>query len=130
MLESTLHRLIPKEVNTFAKLRRGEPYQFHRWENDRSGSLCLYYRFQGVEKHTKRLPESEIRAGLRQLRDIGWLSRETFGDVCPTAKSDGECGFAVLGRIFEALGVAVYSGNAGFKLTDADEATNLLEARG
>ena len=85
----------------------------------------MYYWFQGAEKHTKRLPESEIRAGLRQLRDTGWLSRERFGDVCPTAKSNGECGFAVLGRIFEALGVAVYSGNTGFKLTNADEATKL-----
>jgi hypothetical protein len=48
MLESTLHRLIPKEVNTFAKLRHGEPYHFDRWENDRSGSLCLYYWFQVI----------------------------------------------------------------------------------
>jgi hypothetical protein len=63
-----------------------------------------------VKKHTKRLPPSEIRAGLRQLRDIGWLGRETFREICPTAKSDGECGFAVLGRIFEALGIAVLFG--------------------
>jgi hypothetical protein len=124
MLEPTLHKLIPKEMSTFAKLRRKEPYHFDRWEN---GSL--YYWFEGVKRHTKRLPKSEIRAGLRQLRDVGWLSRETFRETCPTAKSDGECGFAVLGRIFEALGIAVYSGSAGFKLTDADEATRLLEAK-
>jgi hypothetical protein len=124
MLESTLHRLIPNEVSTFAKLRHGKPYHFDRWENG-----CLYYWFEGVTKHTKRLPKSEIRSALRQLRDTGWIHQKTFGEICRTARSDGPCGFAVLGRIFEAMGVAVYSGNAGFKLTNADEATKLLEEK-
>ena len=123
MLESTLHGLIPKRVSTFPKLRgNGGPYRFDRWEKD-----CLRYSFVGAKKYTKRLPECEIRAGLSQLRDTGWLSRETFRRICPRAKSDGECGFAVLGRILEALHVAAYSGDAGFRLTNADEAKKLLE---
>jgi hypothetical protein len=121
MLESTLHTLVPKQLNTFAKLKHGEPYHFDRWEQG-----CLYYWFEGAKIYKKRLPETEIRAGLRQLRDTGWLRRETFRNICPIARSDGECGFAVLGRIFEFLGVAVYLDNDGFKLTNADEATRLL----
>jgi hypothetical protein len=129
MLESVLHRLIPEEVNSFAKLAHGEPYHFDRWEKDRVGSPCLYYWFMardGVKKNKKRLPVSEIRAAFLQLQSTGALTRETYRRVCPTAKSDGSCGFAVVGRILEALHVAVYSGRDGFKLTNANEATNLL----
>jgi hypothetical protein len=132
MFESTLYSLIPKEVNTFAKLDHGAPYHFDCWKNDRVGSPCLYYWFMardGVKKNKKRLPVSEIRAALRQLRGAGVLSREMFRKVCPTAKSDGECGYAVVGRILEALHVAIYSGNDGFKLTNPDEATSLIGAK-
>ena len=132
MLESTLRRLIPDEVNTFAKLEHGASYHFDRWKNDRVGSPCLYYWFMardGVKKNKKRLPVSEIRAALHQLRSAGMLSREAFRKVCPLSESDGSCGFAVVGRILEALHVAVYAGQDGFKLTNPDEATTLLEVR-
>jgi hypothetical protein len=132
MLEATLHRLIPVKVSTFSKLNHGEPYQFDRWQNDRFASPCLYYWFKsrdGIKRNTKRVPVSEIRAALCQLRNANVLSRETFKKVCPVAQSDGPCGFAVVGRIFEALGVAVYSGQNGFKLTDANEVAKLLEVK-
>ncbi len=131
MLEVTLHRLIPEKVNTFAKLERGEPYHFDRCENDRDGSPCLYYWFlarEGAKKNKKRVPVAEIRAALAQLRSCGVLSRETFGKVCSTAAS-APCGFAVVGRVLEALHVAVYSGRDGFTLVNANKATNLLEAK-
>jgi len=129
MFESVLHRLIPEEVNTFAKLQHGEPYHFERWKNDRAGSPCLYYWFMargGVTKNRKRLPVSEIRAALHQLRSTGVLSRATFRKVCPIAEWAGPCGFAVVGRILEALHVALYSGMGGFKLNDANEVMSLL----
>lgn len=129
MLQSALHRLIPQRVNTFAKLHRGSPYHFDRWGVDRAGSPCLYYWFMardGVKRNKKRLPVSEIRAAVCQLRSAGVLNRKTFPKVCPVAESDGPCGFAVVGRILEALQVAAYSGQDGFKLTNADEVTKLL----
>jgi hypothetical protein len=132
MLEAELRALIPNKVSAFAKLTHGKPYHFDCWRNDRAGSPCLYYWFlarNGVDKNTKRVPVSEFRAALLQLRNVGAFSREIFRQVCPTTKSDGECGFAVIGRIFEAFGVAAYSRVDGFKLTNADEVTNLLEAR-
>ena len=128
MLESVLHRLIPEEVNTFAKLGHREPYHFDRWKKDRAGSPCLYYWFlarDGVKKNKKRLPVSEIRAAIHQLRTTGALTRDTFREACPTAES-APCSFAVVGRILEALHVAVYSGLEGFILTDANKATTLL----
>ncbi len=83
----------------------------------------------GVKKNKKRLPVAEIRAALDELGRAGVLSREKFRKVCPKADSDGSCGFAVAGRILEALRVAVYSGQDGFTLTDANKAKNLLEAK-
>ena len=129
MLESTLHTLIPEKASTFAKLQHGEPYHFDCWKNDRDGSPCLYFWFMardGVKRNKKHLPVSEIRAALHQLQSVGVLSRGTFRKVCPKAESAGPCGFAVVGRIFEALHVAVYSSQDGFKLTNANEARNLL----
>jgi hypothetical protein len=129
MFASVLHELIPGTVNRFAKLKRGEPYHFDRWETDQLGSPCLYYWFRsrdGVKKNKKRLPISEIRAALLRLRSVGVLTREAFRQVCPTAESAGPCGFAVVGRILESLDVAVYWGREGFKLTNPNKATALL----
>jgi hypothetical protein len=129
MIEATLHRLIPDIVNTFAKLTSGEPYHFDRWEKDKTGLPCLYYWFiarNGVCKHWKRIPISEIHAALCQLQSDGHLNREIFKTVCPVSESAGPCGFAVAGRILEALQVAVYAGHGEFKLTNAKLAVSLL----
>jgi hypothetical protein len=132
MLLSTLHRLIPSAVNTFAKLEHGEPYHFDCWRDDHAGSPCLYYWFfghDGVKRNKKRGPVAEIGAALRRLRNARVLSREMFQEVCPIAESAGPCGFAVVGRIFEGLHVAAYLGRGtGFRLIDADRATKLLES--
>jgi hypothetical protein len=37
MLESTLHTLVPKQLNTFAKLKHGEPYH----STDGSRAACI-----------------------------------------------------------------------------------------
>ena len=76
----------------------------------------------GVKKNKKRLPVAEIRAALDELGRAGVLSREKFRKVCPIAEKSGPCGFAVVGRILEALHVAVYSGQHGFTLTGQAEA--------
>jgi hypothetical protein len=131
MLESTLQKLIPEKLNTFAKLQRGSPYYFDRWENHDRGAPCLYYWFMardGVKKNKKRIPVIEIRAALHELRSSGLLTRGTFSTGCPVAKGDGSCSLAVVGRIFEALHVAEYSGRGGFKLTNANDVNKLLEA--
>jgi hypothetical protein len=127
-----LHKLIPTNVNTFAKLNHGKPYQFDRWDRDRNGSVCLYYRFEGSHGgkiYTKRLLASEILTALRHLRDTGTLNRKAFERICPCSASAGPCGFAVLGRIFEALGLVHYAGREGFELTNAVRATSLLSNR-
>jgi hypothetical protein len=80
----------------------------------------------GVKRNKKRVPVSEIRAVLRELLSSGLLTKQTFKDLCPVAQSAGPCGFAVVGRIFEAFGVAAYSTRGEFELTDAGAATTLL----
>jgi hypothetical protein len=126
MLQPILRKLIPHDVRIFPKLQHGEPYHFDSWSHDRNGMLCLYYWFDGVKQHKKRIPVSEITAAVQRLRDDRAIKRDTFKEVCPVAESAGPCGFTVVGRIFEALGVAVYSQRDGFRLTDADKVMTLL----
>lgn len=130
MLESVLHELVPGKLAKFAKLDHGEPYLFEAWRNDRSGSPCMYYWILGdAGRNKKRIPVSEIYAALTELRDTKVFDRALFRKVCPISASVGSCGFAVLGRILEALGVACYDGKSEFKLTDADHLTNLLRSK-
>jgi hypothetical protein len=127
-LELVLKKLVPGKLSEFNKLTEGEPYRFDSWRADREGRPCLYYSFNsrdGCRTNRKRVPILEIAAALGHLRRTGRLRRSEFPDVCPIAESAGPCGFAVVGRTLEALGVARY-GRADFCLTDATKADSLL----
>jgi hypothetical protein len=111
--ESKLRDLIPKTASDFSKLGAGEPYHFDRWADDRSGSTCLYYWFyshDGGKRNNKRVVVSEIQQAFQNLMDTGSFDRDAFRRLCPVSELSGPCGFVVVGRILEALGVAVYSG--------------------
>jgi hypothetical protein len=108
-----LRNLIPATVSEFQKLETGQPYYFDHWAEDRSGSDCLYYWFSshnGVKRNNKRVIVSEVNAALQHLLKTGAFDRSSFRSHCPKSKSSGPCGFVVVGRILEALGVARYSG--------------------
>ncbi len=129
MLESMLRKTVPSVVNSFPKLTTGEPYRFERWAGDDRDILCLYYWFSprdGLRRNVKRVPVPEILAALGHLRRTGTLDRAAFQKLCPVSESDGPCGFAVLGRTLEALGVAHYVGKRGFELTQPGTADQLL----
>jgi hypothetical protein len=111
--DSNLRKLIPAIVSEFPKLEAGQPYHFHHWADDRSGSTCLYYWFSshsGAKRYNKRVIVSEVHAALQHLLNTGAFDRTSFRARCPKSKSSGPCGFVVVGRILEALGVARYSG--------------------
>jgi hypothetical protein len=122
--------LIPSVVNEFEKLEAGDPYYFDRWDNDRDGVPCLYYWFRsrdGSGRNVKRVPAHEILRVLRQIHARGSLIRSAFKSLCPVPDNAGPCGFAVVGRIVEALGVARYSGRKqGFTITNQARARDLL----
>jgi hypothetical protein len=127
-LESVLEELFPGKLSEFKKLTGGEPYRFDSWQTDTGGRPCLYYAFSsrdGRRTNTKRASIPEIAAALEHLRRTGHLRRSEFPDVCPVAQSAGPCGFAVVGRVLEALGVARYVRGA-FCLSDATKAGSLL----
>lgn len=109
---SNLRKLIPETVNEFAKLKAGEPYHFDRWEQDHSGTPCLYYTFSshdGATRNRKRVIISEIETAFEALQRTGRFDRNAYRALCPQSESSGRCGFVVVGRIFEALGEARYS---------------------
>ena len=111
--DSKLRNLIPASVSEFPKLETGQPYHFDHWADDRSGSSCLYYWFSshdGTKRNLKRVIVSEIHSALQHLINTGAFDRNSFRAHCPKSESSGRCGFVVMGRILEALGVAVYSG--------------------
>jgi len=109
--DSILRELIAANVKDFAKLEAGEPYHFDGWEEDRSGSACMYYSFGSRSPHKlnrKRVVISELHAAFQHLRNTGAFDRKSFEKLCPISQSAGSCGFAVMGQVFEALGVAIF----------------------
>jgi hypothetical protein len=128
-LDAALRQLIPSAVNMFQKLTAGDPYRFESWSIDRYGAACMYYWFKSKDEsreNHKRTPVSELRTALQHLQATGTLDRTAFKTNCPVSQSAGPCGFAVAGRILEALGVARYSGRDGFILIDARKAESFL----
>jgi len=129
--DAMLRTLIPATLSVFPKLEAGDPYHFDHWAEDSAGAACIYYWFtsrDGNKRNQKRVPVSEVRAALQHLRATGALDRGSFRTRCPISHKSGPCGFAIVGRILEALGVARYSGrDVGFTLTDPVKALSLLE---
>lgn len=131
-LEPVLRDLIPGHVQRFPKLmEKGDPYKFDRWEEDRSEVLCLYYKFKSrdrMEWNHKRVPVPEIRAAMRVLMIDGRWDRAAFDRDCPIASSAGPCGYAIIGRVFESLGVATHDVNGRcFRLVALERVRQLLE---
>lgn len=97
----------------FRKLEKGEPYHFDKWEQDSDGKPCLYYWFNstdGNKRNVKRVPVSEFCAALDHIRRNGTFARSDYQGLCPVAQSDGGCGYAVIGRLLEALGATQFQG--------------------
>ena len=108
-----IRKLIPQKYRQFDKLTGGKPYYFHAWKKDRQRRLCLYYWFwdrTGRRRNTKRVPLVEIEAAAKQFSSQGLFDRNIFHKYCHVSRSDGPCGFAVIGRCLEFLGIAIYGG--------------------
>ena len=112
-ISARIQALVPKQYSQFPKLSGGGSYHFFSWDKDRRGALCLYYWFwdrNKAYKNTKRIPLSEIVTTAQICLAGGTFDRHTFQKRCPVAASDGPCGFAVIGRCLEFLGIAKYAG--------------------
>ncbi len=130
-MERFLGRLIPRAFRVFPKLTGGgPPYRFERWDRDRDGLTIMRYSFpsrDGESVNGKRVWAREIQRALASLIRAGALNRHSFEEHCPRTSSDGGCGFAVIGRILERLGVAAYEGGQeGFRLVNPARANRLL----
>lgn len=111
--QSALQQMIPEIVGTFLKLQNGDPYRFEEWASDRTGATCLYYLFHSHDHSKiirKRVVLAELHAAMQHLSDSGRFDRSAYRRLCPISASAGPCGFTVMGRIFETLLGAHYSG--------------------
>ena len=112
-VQSQLQDIVPAKISEFRKLEKGEPYHFDRWEKDSDGRPCLYYWFNSRDRNkrnVKRVPVFEFCAVLDHIRQNGAFTRSDYQELCPVAQSAGPCGYAVIGRLLEALGAAQYQG--------------------
>ena len=113
-IEKKIKENIPYKLREFPKLESGEPYQFYKWDYDNSNRLCMYYYVTGGKgRHQKRVPINELTEAVHRFLQTGVFTREDFRELCPTTRKDGECGFAVIGRILEFLFGAEYQGRGG-----------------
>jgi len=117
----------------FKKLTKDEiPYYFVHYDLDDNFQLCLYYgiearRVDGRD-NVKRVPLSELANAITVCAQTGRFDRVIFEDCCSVARSAGQCGFAVVGRCMELLGVAEYVGEEHqFRLVSAMRAKGLLQ---
>ena len=117
-VELRLRDMVPQKVAEFRKLEKGEPYHFDRWEQDIKGRPCLYYWFgsrDGLRRNVKRVPIAEFCAAFDHIGRTGTFTRVDYKQLCRVAQSDGACGYTVIGRLLENLGVARYQGrSSGF----------------
>jgi hypothetical protein len=130
-MEDVLRRLIPQQYSTFAKLtNRGEagPYRFDRWDKDETGAILRYWFWSKdrTRKHRKSVSVTEMQRALAQSIGSESFSRCIYEKACPKSFRSQPCGFAVMGRCLEFLGVAEYRGfSTGFHLTDKVKAIQL-----
>ena len=128
-LERSLKQVIPSSLDQFAKLTAGrDPYYFKAW--DKSGpDVVLRYWFWNrakTKKNAKRVFVREIRTLLREAMDKGEFGRTEFRRCCPKTLADGACGYVIMARILEHLGV-VQRTRGGFKIIDEAKAEQLVE---
>lgn len=112
---------VPRSLSTFPKLQKGEPYQFERWDQGKHG-FCLRYSFIARDRATrirKYVVLAEIVKAAEHLTNTGAFSRTDYQSLCVLSQSSGPCGFAVTGRILEALGLGRYVGRKGFMVQSA-----------
>ena len=131
VLDMNLREIIPNKYSTFPKLGKGDPYHFDHWGQDTNGEDCMYYWFWNkdqTKKNKKRVVISEIDDLIENNISNGHISREDFKNSCPISESAGSCGFTVVGRVLECLGIAKYLGRgSGFEITDQKLAKSLLK---
>jgi hypothetical protein len=112
-LQESLEPLLEQAGWEFRKLTKDDqPYYFVEWAFDNNQWRCLYYGFaardQGKRDNEKRVPLNELAKGIGICAHRGKFERSDFNEYCTVAKSAGPCGYTVIGRCLELLGVAEY----------------------
>lgn len=137
-LSASLRSLIPEHVRAFDKLTDGrEPYHFEKWETTIDGDV-LHYWFSGKTLYHKVVHIQELEAALRRAVVTRNFSRDIFNESCPKTKYGeqrkkerlgGDCGYAVMGRCLEELGVAkqIKKWGKGFKILNDSLVQSLLD---
>lgn len=113
-VKARIKSIVPNPHSKFPKLQGGDPYYFLDWKK---GYFRYWFWNSGkTYENIKRVPLAELEAAARECLARGIFDRDTFRTHCPVSASDGPCGFAVIGRCLEFLGIAKYAGRGkGFR---------------
>lgn len=117
----------------FRKLTKEDmPYYFLEWNIAVNQRLCLYYGFSSRDQtkpdNEKRVPLSELVGAINVCATTGQFNRSQFESVCSVAHSAGDCGYTVVGRCMQLLGIAHYNEDGRyFVVTDKTRALELVK---
>ncbi|MFH1141478.1 MAG: hypothetical protein V1724_07460, partial [Chloroflexota bacterium] len=105
----------------------GQPYHFVRW-GDNGDVLQYNFLLKDGKLQSKKVFVHELREALTAAIDTGNFSPAVFMETCQKTKGRGRCGYAVMGRCLELLGVASLVGpRKGFKITNIGLAQKLIQ---
>ena len=129
MLEQTLKKAIPHELNSFSKLTEGhDPYYFSSWAEENGMPILRYWFWNRTKtrKNGKRVFVNEIEDLLKHSHRTRCITRADYHRYCTRTKSDGDCGFAVIIRILEHFQVVEVVGGE-YTIKSAESIRRLLD---
>jgi hypothetical protein len=122
MLEQTLKKVIPHELNSFSKLTEGhDSYYFTSWAEENGMPILRYWFWNRTKtrKNGKRVFVNEIENLLKHPYRTRCITRANYLRYCTRTKSGGDSGFAVIVRILEYFQVVeVVDGKYTIKSTE------------
>ena len=129
MLEQTLKKVIPHELNSFSKLTEGhDPYYFTSWAEENGMPILRYWFWNRTKtrKNKKRVFVNEIEELLKHSQRMRRIIRSDYLRYCPRTNSSGDCGFAVIISILEHFQVVEVVGGE-YTIKSAESIRRLLD---
>lgn len=111
-VEEIIRKFSEPEFQTFEKLNNGTlPYSLKEINKIEHYIRYEFLSRDGSKMNVKRCFIDELIDLLNKTINKNEISKTDFIKFCPKTNSDGSCGWAVMVRIIEKLGIGKYIGN-------------------